>query len=136
MIATTATPRELHLISLPNSLTSAALGWHASVPQAKPMVVVGEAIHAGNLPAVALMPQPVIGLFERLGIADAMRPRTVAFKEGSEWCAAVARGDVELGFNQIGEIVAEPRLPEARDAWACAFDRSLRGPFSNVVNAA
>jgi hypothetical protein len=80
------------------------------------MVVFGEAIHAGNLPAVALMPQLVIGLFEPLSIADARKPRTVAFKEHSEWCAAVARGDVELGFNQISEIVAAPRLPEARDA--------------------
>jgi molybdate transport system substrate-binding protein len=48
----------------------------------------------------------LISLFERLGIADAMTPKTVAFKVRSERFAAVARGDVELGFNQISEIVA------------------------------
>jgi molybdate transport system substrate-binding protein len=48
----------------------------------------------------------MIGLFERLGIADAMRPKTVAFKQRSERFDAVARGDVEIGFNQISEIIA------------------------------
>lgn len=50
----------------------------------------------------------MIGLLERLGIADAMRPKTVAFKKRSERFEAVARGDVEIGFNQISEIVAAP----------------------------
>jgi molybdate transport system substrate-binding protein len=48
----------------------------------------------------------MIGLFERLGIADVMKPKTVAFKERSERFEAVARGDVEIGFNQISEIIA------------------------------
>jgi molybdate transport system substrate-binding protein len=50
----------------------------------------------------------MIGLFERLGLSEAMRPKTVAFKERSERFEAVARGEVELGFNQISEIVAAP----------------------------
>jgi molybdate transport system substrate-binding protein len=50
----------------------------------------------------------MIGLFERLGIAAAMRPKTVAFKQRSERFATVARGDVEIGFNQVSEIVAAP----------------------------
>ncbi|HEX4553407.1 MAG TPA: substrate-binding domain-containing protein [Xanthobacteraceae bacterium] len=50
----------------------------------------------------------LIGAFERLGIAAEMTPKTVAFKQRSERFEAVARGDVELGFNQISEIVAAP----------------------------
>jgi molybdate transport system substrate-binding protein len=50
----------------------------------------------------------MIGVMERLGIAEAMRPKTVAFKQRSERFEAVARGDVEIGFNQISEIIAAP----------------------------
>jgi len=46
--------------------------------------------------------------FARLDIAEAMQPKTVAFKQRSERFAAVARGDVEIGFNQISEILAAP----------------------------
>jgi molybdate transport system substrate-binding protein len=48
----------------------------------------------------------MIGVMEQLGISDAMKLKTVAFKERSERFEAVARGDVEIGFNQISEIVA------------------------------
>jgi molybdate transport system substrate-binding protein len=48
----------------------------------------------------------MIGVMEQLGISDAMKPKTVAFKDRSERFEAVARGDVEIGFNQISEIVA------------------------------
>jgi molybdate transport system substrate-binding protein len=50
----------------------------------------------------------MISVLERLGIADAMKPKTVAFKQRSERFEAVARGDVEIGFNQISEIIAAP----------------------------
>jgi len=50
----------------------------------------------------------MLGAFERLGIAQAMKPKTVVFKQRSERFEAVARGDVEIGFNQISEIVAAP----------------------------
>jgi molybdate transport system substrate-binding protein len=50
----------------------------------------------------------MLSTFERLGIAEAMKPKTVAFKQRSERFAAVARGDVEIGFNQISEIIAAP----------------------------
>lgn len=50
----------------------------------------------------------LLGLFERLGIAADMKAKTVVFKQRSERFAAVARGDVEIGFNQISEIVAAP----------------------------
>src|SRR5215207_817469 len=50
----------------------------------------------------------LIGVMERLGIADVMKPKTVAFKVRSERFEAVARGDIEIGFNQISEIIAAP----------------------------
>jgi molybdate transport system substrate-binding protein len=50
----------------------------------------------------------LIGLFERMGIAAEMRAKTTVFTQRSERFAAVARGDVEIGFNQISEIVATP----------------------------
>jgi molybdate transport system substrate-binding protein len=46
--------------------------------------------------------------FERLGIAEAMKAKTVAFKDRADRFGAIARGDVEIGFNQISEIVAAP----------------------------
>lgn len=50
----------------------------------------------------------LIDLFQRLGVSAEMSTKTVVFKQRSERFDAVARGDVELGFNQISEIVAVP----------------------------
>ena len=52
----------------------------------------------------------LIELFERLGIAKEMKAKTTVFKQRSERFDAVARGDVEIGFNQISEIVAVPTV--------------------------
>ena len=52
----------------------------------------------------------LIGVFDRLGIGDAMQAKTVVFKQRGERFAAVARGDVAIGFNQISEIVAVPEV--------------------------
>ncbi len=52
----------------------------------------------------------LIGLFEKMGIADRMTPKTVVFKQRTERFGAVARGDVEIGFNQLSEIVAVPAV--------------------------
>jgi molybdate transport system substrate-binding protein len=52
----------------------------------------------------------LIVLFDRLGIAAEMKAKTIVFKERSDRFEAVARGDVEIGFNQISEIVAAPRV--------------------------
>jgi molybdate transport system substrate-binding protein len=52
----------------------------------------------------------LLGVIERLGIADVMKPKTVAFKARSERFEAVARGDVAIGFNQISEIIAVPSV--------------------------
>ncbi len=50
----------------------------------------------------------MLGAFERLGIAAEMKTKTVAFKQRSDRFEAIARGDVEIGFNQISEIIAAP----------------------------
>lgn len=50
----------------------------------------------------------MLDALERLGIATEMKPKTTTFKTRSERFEAVARGDVEIGFNQISEIVSAP----------------------------
>ena len=52
----------------------------------------------------------LIGLFERMGIAREMKEKTVVFKQRNERFAPVARGEVEIGFNQLGEIVVQPGI--------------------------
>ena len=52
----------------------------------------------------------LLGLFERMGIADEMKQKTVVFKQRHERFAPVARGEVEIGFNQLGEIVVQPGI--------------------------
>lgn len=52
----------------------------------------------------------LIGAFERLGIAAEMKAKTVVFKQRSERFAPVARGEVEIGFNQISEILINPGI--------------------------
>jgi len=50
----------------------------------------------------------MIDALERLGIGAEMKPKTTAFKLRSERFEAVARGDIEIGFNQVSEILAAP----------------------------
>jgi len=51
----------------------------------------------------------VASLLERLGIAAEMNPKTKLSKLGTLY-ASVASGDVEIGFNQISEILAQPTV--------------------------
>lgn len=50
----------------------------------------------------------LVGLFQRLGMAEEMTRKTVVFRQRSERFAPVARGDVEIGFNQVSEILVVP----------------------------
>ena len=45
------------------------------------------------------------GLFQRMGIADAMRKKTVLANGGSEVAATVAKGDAELGLTFVSEMM-------------------------------
>jgi len=52
----------------------------------------------------------VASLLERLGIAAEMKPKTKLFPPTEVLYASVASGDVEIGFNQISEILAQPTV--------------------------
>lgn len=50
------------------------------------------------------------GLMERLGIAAEMRPKTKLAAPGGPLYEMVARGDAEIGFTQISELLAQPSV--------------------------
>jgi molybdate transport system substrate-binding protein len=52
----------------------------------------------------------VASLLERLDIAAEMKPKTKLFPPTEVLYASVASGDVEFGFNQISEILAQPTI--------------------------
>jgi molybdate transport system substrate-binding protein len=49
-------------------------------------------------------------LLERLGISGEMKPKTKLSPSAKVLYAAVASGDVEIGFNQISEVLAQPTV--------------------------
>jgi molybdate transport system substrate-binding protein len=51
----------------------------------------------------------MVSLLERLGIAAEMKPKT-KLSPASVLYASVASGDVEIGFNQISEVLAQPSV--------------------------
>ena len=86
---------------------------------AKPDVSSAEAFKRSMLAARSIAyPDPagggasgiyVASLLERLGIAAEMKPKTKLSTLGTLY-ASVASGDVEIGFNQVSEILAQPTL--------------------------
>jgi molybdate transport system substrate-binding protein len=52
----------------------------------------------------------VASLLERLGIAGDMKPKTKLLPPTEVLYGSVASGDVEIGFNQISEILAQPTV--------------------------
>jgi molybdate transport system substrate-binding protein len=52
----------------------------------------------------------VASLVEQLGIAVEMKPKTKLLPPTEVLYASVANGDVEIGFNQISEILAQPTV--------------------------
>lgn len=52
----------------------------------------------------------LVRLFERWGIADTVAQRTVQVSPGVPVGTLVARGDVELGFQQLSELMHEPGI--------------------------
>jgi molybdate transport system substrate-binding protein len=52
----------------------------------------------------------VTSLLERLGIAVEMKPKTKLFPPTEVLYGSVASGEVEIGFNQISEILAQPTV--------------------------
>jgi len=64
------------------------------------------ALLAANSVAYSTGPSGVylIGLFQRMGIADALKPKIKQVK-GEPVGAVVARGDAEIGFQQVSELL-------------------------------
>jgi molybdate transport system substrate-binding protein len=79
-----------------------------SVEAFKRAMIAAKSVGYNDPAAGAPVSLYLIGLFERLGIAEEMKGKTTVFKQRSERFEAVARGAVEIGFNQISEIVAAP----------------------------
>jgi len=52
----------------------------------------------------------LVRLFERWGIADAIAPRIVRASPGTPVGTLVARGEVELGFQQLSELMHLPGI--------------------------
>jgi molybdate transport system substrate-binding protein len=52
----------------------------------------------------------VASLLERLGIAGEMKPKTRLSSSAKVLYESVASGDVEIGFNQVSEILAQPSV--------------------------
>ncbi len=47
----------------------------------------------------------IVEMFQKMGIADEVKAKLVVVKPGEPVGAAVARGDVELGFHQVSELL-------------------------------
>lgn len=52
----------------------------------------------------------LLRLLERWGIADALAPRLLQAPPGIPVASLLARGDAELGFQQLGELMHEPGI--------------------------
>ena len=87
---------------------------------AKPDISSADAFKRSMLAARSIIyPDPAGGgasgiymasLVERLGIAGEMKPKTKLSPSANVLYASVANGDVELGFNQISEVLAQPSV--------------------------
>jgi molybdate transport system substrate-binding protein len=87
---------------------------------AKPDISSSDAFKRSMLAAKSIIyPDPAGGgasgiymasLLERLGIAAQMKPKTKLSPAGKVLYASVANGDVEIGFNQISEVLAQPSV--------------------------
>ena len=105
-----------------DSIIIAKVGVSAFVRKgaAKPDISSADAFKRSMLAASSIAyPDPAGGgasgiymasLLERLGIAEEMKPKTTLSPSGKVLYASVASGDVEIGFNQISEVLAQPTV--------------------------
>jgi molybdate transport system substrate-binding protein len=77
-----------------------------SVESFKRTMIAAKSIGWNDPAAGAPVSIYMIDALERLGIGAEMKSKTTAFTKRSERFEAVARGDIEIGFNQISEILA------------------------------
>ena len=128
----------------------------------RPDISSGEALKRALLAAksVAYSSGPsgvyLAGLFERMGIAEALRPKLTQTPPGTFVGELVARGEAEIGFQQVAELLhvgsgldlvgplppdiqqitvfsggvhASARLPEAARAWLAYLSSPAAAPF-------
>lgn len=99
-------------------LGSVGVGVAVRAGAAAPDVSTPERFRAAMLAARSVMyADPAAGgqsgihtarVFEQLGIAEAMKAKSVLRPGAPEGLAEVARGDIEIGIGQVSEIVAAP----------------------------
>jgi molybdate transport system substrate-binding protein len=87
---------------------------------AKPDISSVDAFKSATLAARSIIyPDPAGGgasgiymasLLERLGIAGEMKPKTKLSPSAKVLYESVASGDIEIGFNQISEVLAQPTV--------------------------
>lgn len=82
-----------------------------STPEAFKATMLAAKSIGYNDPALgAPVSRYLLGLFERMGIGAEMKQKAVVFRQRTERFAPVARGEVEIGFNQLGEIIVQPGI--------------------------
>src|SRR5215204_1772808 len=92
-------------------LAKSGIGIAVRAGAAKPDVGSGDALRRALLAAKSIAyssgPSGVYlgGLFERMGIADQIKPKIASVKPGEPVGEVVARGEAEIGFQQISEIL-------------------------------
>lgn len=87
---------------------------------AKPDISSADAFKRTVMTAKSIIyPDPAAGgasgvylatLLDRLGIAEQMKPKTTLSPSAEVLFASVASGGVEIGFNQISEVLAQPAV--------------------------
>jgi len=82
----------------------------SSVESFKRAMLAAKSIGYNDPAAGAPVSLYLLGLFERMGIGAEMQKKTVIFRQRTERFAPVARGEVEIGFNQISEILIVPEV--------------------------
>jgi molybdate transport system substrate-binding protein len=73
----------------------------STVDAVKRAVLAAKSVGISTGPSGVYMNQ----LFERLGIADQVKPRLKVPPSGAQIAELVAKGEIELGFQQVSEIV-------------------------------
>lgn len=87
---------------------------HAGAP--KPDIASSEALKATLLAAksIAYSTGPsgdyMLSLFDRLGIADQIKPKLKQVPSGTRISSSIMSGEAEIGFQQISELIEAPGL--------------------------
>jgi molybdate transport system substrate-binding protein len=99
-------------VDLVRSGTSVAVCEGAPLPDIASEEAVKAAVLAARSVSYSTGPSGVAlaRLFERWGIADAIRDRIVTPPPGTPVASLVARGEVEMGFQQLSELLNVPGI--------------------------